>query len=340
MSGEPSTPIEPAPPPGGPPGWPDADERCNGPGWSDWCYTPEQHAIPPVWDGEVDTIDWDRHKGSREGWWRVVCAWVDGVKRPTLNTACDCLWWFHLRLTMREAAEAMQTAYTRELIKPLDGQVGHVSDRPDVLWTLTPEGRQYTRLPRGAGEADFIARLLPEGKRALKVGGAITAFFTSTLVAALVSGLLLDKLTTADKLLGAELGGIAALVAWMWLTAVASMRDERTLTSMVKSWPRLDAYRPARAEFETNRVRVPFPWLVACLSTIAGVLGGAWLLYDADHLTGDQLRSVATVALLISVALVAAARGFRRHAVLQEEAWIDERQRRANPPDAPYGVRR
>jgi hypothetical protein len=210
-----------------------------------------------------------------------------------------------------------------------------------VAWRLTAEGRKFMRHQRGAGERDYWSRLLPEGERAAKYYKTAGEFVLSAAVTTAVGGLLGPRLTAADQQLGAELGLILVLVVWVWLVTIAGLRDERTLTSMARSWPRFRAYREARATYEANLGRVPFPWLVAALATIGGVTLGAWLIHRAGHLSADAWRYTWPGALVAAAAAVAWYFARKRRSRRQVAAWRAERdERRANKASNPYGILR
>jgi hypothetical protein len=238
---------------------PDPDDRANGPGWSDWAYKPDGTTVPAVWpDNNADTIETGKFKRSREGWWRVVCTWLDGKEDASLKEARDALWWFHLRLTRREAADAMQSAYVHKLIEALDGTVGKVIEHPDVRWACTDEGRKLARVPRGAGEGDFLSRLT-EGVAAWKIAAGLVAIFTTGVVATVVAWFIAKVLPTkSDKLLASEIALVAIAVGWIWLLSWAALRDERILTAMMRSWTRCHASSASTAGGSSGRWRSPW----------------------------------------------------------------------------------
>ena len=152
----------------------------------------------------------------------------------------------------------MQSAYVHKLIEALDGTVGKVIEHPDVRWACTDEGRKLARVPRGAGEGDFLSRLT-EGVAAWKIAAGLVAIFTTGVVATVVAWFIAKVLPTkSDKLLASEIAPVAIAVGWIWLLSWAALRDERILTAMMRSWTRCHASSASTAGGSSGRWRSPW----------------------------------------------------------------------------------
>lgn len=232
------------------------------------------------------------------------------------------LGWFQLRLTARELRDLVGSAQSHGVIAPVThAPTGH--RLPEPTWALSTEGRSLPR-PRGGSYKDMRHQAGAAVRRAWG--------FSKTLLA--ITGLVLTTglgLTVKD---GSLLANILLVVGgWgIFLSLAATAVDaERGLTACAASWPRLERYRPRRAEFQRLRLRAPGTPCLFAAATLAAVAIIALRLHHEDEIATSTWHAITVVAaiglaidLLTLLVLLRRAAGPRR-------AYRAENERRRPP---------
>jgi hypothetical protein len=293
-------------------------DRLNGNGFND--RLSDQSFGP--WSGDDVIKLGPGHRAARKGWHRLLCARIQKHNGQTLDELEGHMGWFYLSLTRNEGACVVQSAKRAGFIAPEDPHAADMSTIPDPrrCWVITDTGAKKagTVDPRGGGLKDLVARIVPtaresyaRAKAAIDIGGVI-------LVGALGTNLAVHPGSLRAQLL--VIVGVWAFFAALTWGAVS---DERVLTAMARSWPRLRDYRPKRYAFETMTLRTPLPYAILAAATILAALAAAWALHHHHTISGTALNGTLVAVVALSGCAVAL---YRRTSDRAEQRRADYRQ--------------
>jgi len=312
------------------------EDRLNGPGWNDWCYLDStKTTAPDAWRG-TDVINLsERHRTARDGWHRVICTRLHRRNGATLDELehDENMAWFHLRLTRRETASLLWSAFAAGLAKRLGTDPASEDDvlaQRDMKWLWTDaaaEGKRYIEPQTGASGKDLLKHARSGSARARWISGVV-ASVAAAATAFVSQGVPGDN----ETLLYSTTGLLVLAVGCAGYAANAALREQGTLRAMIDAWPRAADYRHGRLEFEHMTLRSPMPWLVVVLVAAAALAAGVYLWHQRGEITTAAEQRGYAISIAIGAIAIVVSAPLGRRVLINRRAFMDEKGLRANPP--------